>query len=293
MNLFIQQLINGLSIGSQYALWTVGYGLVYQVLGLMHFAHGDTLIFAAYVFTTLLIAGAPLWLAAIIAMIVAAIIAILIERGLYRPLMSRKQIFMAFIAAMAAGFILRNIVQLIWGVSPVTISEGLFPSETFFVGDFRITSTAILNVVIALAVVVAFQIFLKKSRHGMAITAVSQDRETAELMGINVNRIVAFVYGLSGVIGMLGLVLYVTNFRTITIDLGFAITLKAFIAAIIGGIGSIRGAFIGGLALGVLESMVGAYISTTLSDAIVIAILIVFLLFRPNGFIGIKRAIKL
>lgn len=293
MNLLIQQLINGVSIGSQYALWTVGYGLVYQVLGLMHFAHGDTLIFAAFVFTTLVIAGVPLWIAALIAMVVAAAIAVLIERGIYRPLMSRKQIFMAFIAAMAAGFILRNIARLTWGVTPVTIGEGLFPSETYMLAGFRITTNAILNIAIALIVVITFQLFLNRSRHGQAIIAVSQDRETAELMGINVNRIVALVYALSGIIGMLGLILYITNFRTITIDLGFTITLKAFIAAIIGGIGSIRGAFIGGMALGILESLVGAYISTTLLDAIVIAVLIVFLIFRPNGFVGVKKAVKL
>lgn len=293
MNLFIQQLINGLSVGSQYALWTVGYGMVYQVLGLMHFAHGDTLIFAAFVFVTLVVAGVPLWGAAIAAMIIAAIIAVLIERGIYRPLMQRKQIFMAFIAAMAAGFILRNIARLIWGVSPVSIGEGLFPSETFSVLGFRITTNMILNVVIAAVVIIGFQIFLAKSRHGHAISAVSQDRDTAELMGINVNRIVALVYALSAVIGMIGLILYVTNFRTITIDLGFTITLKAFIAAIIGGIGSIKGAFIGGMSLGILESLVGAFISTTLLDAIVITVLVIFLLVRPNGFVGIKKAIKL
>lgn len=293
MNLFIQQLINGLSVGSQYALWTVGYGLVYQVLGLMHFAHGDTLIFAGFAFVTLVIAGVPLWIAGIIAALVAAVIAILIERAIYRPLMSRNQIFMAFIAAMAAGYILRNIARLIWGVTPITIGEGLFPSETFLLGGFRVTSNAILNIAIAIVVVVAFQIFLTRSRHGQAITAVSQDRKTAELMGINVNRIVVLVYGLSAVIGMIGLILYITNFRTITIDLGFAITMKAFIAAIIGGIGSIRGALLGGLTLGVLEAMVGAFISTTLLDAIVITVLILFLIFRPNGFVGIKKSIKL
>jgi len=293
VNLFVQQLINGLSVGSQYALWTVGYGLVYQVLGLMHFAHGDVLIFASYVFVTMVIAGIPIWAAAIVAMLVAVVIAVLIERGVYRPLMSRKQIFMAFIAAMAAGYILRNIARLIWGVSPISIGEGLFPNETFVIGGFRVTTNAILNIGIAVAVVVIFQFFLNRSRHGQAILAVSQDRETAELMGINVSRIVVLVYGLSAVIGMVGLILYITNFRTVTIDLGFTITLKAFIAAIIGGIGSIRGALIGGLALGVLESMVGAFISTTLLDAIVIGVLVVFLIFRPNGFVGIKKSIKL
>lgn len=290
---FIQQLINGLSIGAQYALWCVGYGLVYQVLGLMHFAHGDTLIFSAFVLATLVLAGTPFWLAVILAIVVAVILAVSIERGIYRPLMSRKQIFMAFIAAMAAGFILRNLAQLIWGVSPVVLPEGLIPSVTYTFGSIRITGLAIANILIAVAIVVAFQLFLRKTKHGQAITAVSQDRETAQLMGIDVNRIVALVYGLSAVIGMVGLIMYVTNFRTLTIGLGFAITMKAFIAAIIGGIGSIKGAVLGGLTLGLLESMVGAYISTTLLDAIVVGCLIAFLILRPNGIVGTKQTVKL
>lgn len=293
MNHLLQQLVNGLSTGSQYALWCVGYGLVYQVLGLMHFAHGDTLMFAAFVALTLLALGVPVWLAVIAAMVLAALMAIGIERGVYRPLMSRNQIFMAFIAAMAAGYILRNIVQLVWGVEPRVFPENIFPASGFTVGEIRVGWIAVINFTVAIAVVVAFQFFLKYARTGQAITAVAQDRSTAALMGIRVNRIVALVYGLSGAIGMLGLFMYLANFRTITIALGFAITLKAFIAAIIGGIGSIRGALVGGLTLGVLEALVAGYISTLLTDGIVIMILVAFLLVRPNGILGTKETVKL
>ncbi|MBY4213361.1 branched-chain amino acid ABC transporter permease [Rhodococcus fascians] len=293
MTQFLQQLINGLSIGSQYALWCVGYGLVYQVLGLMHFAHGDTLMFSAFVALTLLALGVPFWIVVIAAMIIAAILAIGIERTIYRPLMSRNQLFMAFIAAMAAGYLLRNVVQLIWGVEPRVYPEGLLPASSFAVGDLRISWIAIINLTVALAVVFLFQSYLSKTRTGQAITAVAQDRSTAELMGIPVNRIVAVVYGLSAAIGMLGLFMYLANFRTITIALGFAITLKAFIAAIIGGIGSIRGAVLGGLTLGVLEALVGGYISSVLLDGIVILVLVAFLLVRPNGMVGIKESVKL
>lgn len=293
MNQFLQQLVNGLSSGSQYALWCVGYGLVYQVLGLMHFAHGDTLMFAAFVALTLLTAGVPLWLAIAAAMVVAALLAIGIERAVYRPLMTRKQVFMAFVAAMAAGYVLRNAVQLIWGVEPRVFPENMLPTTSFVVADIRIGWIAVINFVTALLVVIAFQMFLTHSRTGQAITAVAQDRSTAELMGIPVNRIVAVVYGLSGAIGMLGLLMYLANFRTLTVGLGFVITLKAFIAAIIGGIGSIRGAILGGLLLGVMEALVAGYISTLLMDSIVVLILVAFLLTRPFGILGRKESVKL
>jgi branched-chain amino acid transport system permease protein len=293
MNQFLQQLVNGLSTGSQYALWCVGYGLVYQVLGLMHFAHGDTLVFAAFVALTLLTFGIPIWMVLLAAMLLAAAMAIGIERGVYRPLMSRGQVFMAFIAAMAAGYVLRNVVQLFWGVEPRVFPENMLPTSAFTIGEIRFGWIAVINFATALAVVVAFQAYLEHSKTGQAITAVAQDRSTAELMGIPVNRIVAIVYGLSGAIGMLGLFMYLGNFRTITIGLGFAITLKAFIAAIIGGIGSIRGALLGGLTLGVLESFVAGYVSTLLMDGIVVLILVAFLLIRPYGIVGTRETVKL
>ena len=293
MNQFLQQFVNGLSTGSQYALWCVGYGLVYQVLGLMHFAHGDTLMFAAFVALTLLALGVPIWIVLGASILLAALLAIGIERAVYRPLMSRGQIFMAFIAAMAAGFVLRNVVQLIWGVEPRVFPENMLPTSSFMIGDVRVGWIAVINFATALVVVAAFQLFLNYAKTGQAITAVAQDRSTAALMGIPVNRIVAIVYGLSGAIGMLGLTMYLANFRTITIAVGFAITLKAFIAAIIGGIGSIRGAMLGGLTLGVLEALVAGYISTLLMDSIVIAILVAFLLTRPYGLVGTKETVKL
>lgn len=293
MTYFMQQFVNGVAIGAQYSLWCVGYGLVYQVLGLMHFAHGDTLIFAAFFASTLVFAGVPFAVAVLAGMVLAAILAVTIERTIYRPLMSRRQLFMAFIAAMAAGFVLRNLVQVFWGVQPRVFPEGLLPTGAIALGDIRVTYLALMNLGVAMLIVLAFQIFLRRSRHGQAITAVSQDRSTAELMGIQVNRVVALVYGLSGAIGMVGVFMYVANFRTITIGLGFLITLKAFIAAIIGGIGSIRGAVLGGMVLGILEAMVSAYLSSTLLEAIVVLCLVAFLLVRPNGIIGIRESVKL
>jgi branched-chain amino acid transport system permease protein len=293
MSFFIQQFINGLGTGSQYALWCVGYGLVYQVLGLMHFAHGDSLLFATFAASSLMVIGVPFWLVVIFGCVLAAAIAIGIERVLYRPIMSRGLTFLAFIAAMAGGFVLRSLVQVIWGVQPRTFPEGLLPSGAFVIGGIHLEILPLTNLAIALLVVVVFSFYLSRTRTGQAILAVAQDRYACDLMGISVNRIVALVYGLSGSIGFIGVILYAANYRSVAISLGFAITMKAFIAAIIGGIGSIRGAVLGGLALGLLESFTAAYISTTLMDAVVTGCLILFLLFRPYGITGRRELVKL
>ena len=293
MEYLVQQLVNGTGVGAQYALWCVGYGMVYQVLGLMHFAHGDTLVFSAFTGVTFMVLGAPFWVAMALAVMVAVVLAISIERFIYRPLISRELVFMAFVAAMAAGFVIRNLAQIGWGVQPRGFDEGILPSGSWDVAGVRIGYLPVLNLVVAIVVVVAFERFLHHSRHGQAILAVSQDRSTAELMGINVNRVIALVYGLSATIGMTGLLLYIANFRTLTIGLGFAITLKAFIAAIIGGIGSIRAALLGGMVLGITESMVSAYLSSTLMDATVFGLLVVFILVRPNGILGHRAQVKL
>jgi len=293
VKLFLQQLVNGLGVGAQYALWTVGYGLVYQVLGLMHFAHGDTLIFATFVCFTLVASGVPFLLAGLVAIAVAAVLSVAIERTVYRPLIRRGEAFLAFVAALAAAFVIRNAVQLIWGNRTRVFPHDLLPQRTFEVAGIRFSSMPLLNLACALLIVACFQQYLKRTRSGQAIVAVSQDREAAAMVGIGVNRTVALVYALSGAIGMVGLLLYVASFSSLTLGLGFSVTLKAFIAAIIGGIGSVRGAVIGGLALGVLEAMIGGYVSTLLQDAIVFSALALFLVYRPTGFIGRREAVKL
>lgn len=293
MSFFVQQFINGLGTGSQYALWCVGYGLVYQVLGLMHFAHGDSLLFSIFVASSLMVIGVPFWLVVILGCILAAAIAITIERVLYRPIMSRGLTFLAFIAAMAGGYVLRSLVQVIWGVQPRTFPEGLIPSGVYTIGQIHIGTMQMMNLAVALVVVVVFSFYLSRTRTGQAILAVAQDRYACDLMGISVSKIVALVYGLSGAIGFIGVVLYAVNYRSVAISLGFGITMKAFIAAILGGIGSIRGAVFGGLALGLLEAFTAAYISTTLMDAIVTGFLIIFLLFRPYGITGRRELVKL
>jgi branched-chain amino acid transport system permease protein len=288
----IQQIVNGLGVGAQYALWAVGYGLVYQVLRLMHFAHGDTLIFATLVCYALLTIHVPFLIALAVAMLVAALVSVAIEKAIYKPLVAKDQMFLAFVGALGAAYILRNVDTLTWGVN-TKVFPYHFTTSAVTVGGIDIPAITILNLAVAIAVIVAFEVFLAKARYGQAIVAVAQDRGAAALMGIRVGTVVALVYALSGAVGVLGSALYVAETHTIQISLGFTITLKAFIAAILGGIGSVRGALTGGLLLGVLEALIQGYISTLLVDAILFAILIAFLLVRPTGIGGRKVMARL
>jgi branched-chain amino acid transport system permease protein len=292
MDLFIQQLVNGVGVGSQYALWAVGYGLVCQVLGLMHFAHGDTLVFSGLVAFSLVAIGAPFMLAVVVAAAVGAVIAVTIEKVAYAPLMARKEPFLAFVAALAAAYVLRNISTQVWGVNTHVFPVGILPDPVSSVGGVSIRWFALISLALAIVTVAVFQYCLRATRGGRAILATAEDRDTAGLMGISTSRVVAGVYALSGAIGVLGLALYVGNTRTLTIGLGFAITLKAFVAVTIGGLRSIEGTVAAGLALGVSESLIGTYLSTQWSDVIVYAVLILVLIFRPDGIVGRKDVIR-
>jgi branched-chain amino acid transport system permease protein len=289
----IQQLVNGLSLGGQYALWAVGYGLVYQVLGLMHFAHGDSIIFPAFVGFALLSTGTPLPIVVIVCLALGAAVAVTIERVVYRPLVSRGEIFLAFVAALAAAYVLRNVGTLIWGFDTKVWEASLVPDFTVQLGDVAIRGIEIANIVVAFGAVGLFQLYLTKTRMGQGIQAVAQGRETAALMGVPVGKVVAFVYALSGAIGVLGVLLYLSDQQALTVGLGFTITLKAFIAALIGGIGSVRGAVVGGMLLGILEALIAGYISTLLLNAILFSILGLVLIFMPYGLMGRKTAVRL
>jgi branched-chain amino acid transport system permease protein len=293
MHEFMQQLVNGVARGSEYALWTVGYGLVYQVLGLMHFAHGDTLLVCLYIaFTFVVTLAAPLYIALPAVIVIGAIIAMTIERAVYRPLVVRGDTISAFIAALGAAYIIRNFVTLEWG-RDVHVLPDLLPSRFITVQGIVIDTTPMLVLATAVLVVGIFGVFLRRTRSGQAILLIAQDRSTAALMGIPVARMVTLVYALSGAIGVIGALLFFATNRTLDPTLGLFITLKAFVAAIIGGIGRIEGAILGGLLLGILEVLVIGYVSDTFSDAIVFGILAFVLIVRPNGLLGRRELVKL
>jgi branched-chain amino acid transport system permease protein len=293
MTLFLQQVLNGLSRGSEYALWTVGYGLVYQVLGLMHFAHGDTLLVCLYIaFTFVVTLAMPFWAAALISIAAGAALAMIVERSVYRPLVIRNDNVSAFIAALGAAYILRNISTLIWGRDAKVFPE-VFPQAFINVGGIVFSTTPPVVLGITLAVVTIFVLFLRKTRTGQAIVLIAQDRSIAPLMGIPVSRLVTLVYALSGMIGVIGALLFVATNGSLDPTIGFFMTLKAFVAAIVGGIGRIEGAILGGLLLGILEALIIGYVSSAYVDAIVFSILGAILIIRPSGLLGRQDVVKL
>lgn len=292
MQLFVQQLLNGLATGSQYALWAVGYGLVYQVLGLMHFAHGDTMLVGLYIaFALFVTLSLPIYVALPLVVLFVAILAVIVERGVYRPLVKRGDTISAFIAALGAAYILRNLVILGWG-SAAKAFPHVIPETVIEVGGLYLNSTPLVTLATAIAVVTGFTMFLKRTKHGQAILALAQDRETAALMGIPTSRMISAIYALSGIIGIIGALLFMTKAGGLRTTIGFFMTLKAFVAAIIGGIGRIEGAVLGGLLLGVLEALVISYVSSLYSQAIVFSLLGLMLIVRPSGLFGREEVVK-
>jgi branched-chain amino acid transport system permease protein len=293
MRLLIQQIINGLSIGSEYALWTVGYGLVYQVLGLMHFAHGNTLLLCGYIaFAFVVTLSMPFWAATLLCIVAGAILAMIVERSVYRPLVARNDNTSAFIAALGAAYILANIATLGWGRLPL-VFPAVFPQTFFTVGGITTSTTPFLVLAVTLVVVGAFLTFLRRTKLGQAIVLVGQDRAVSSLMGIPVPRVVTLVYALSGAIGVIGALLFLYTNRSLDSTVGFYITWKAFVAAIVGGIGRIEGAVLGGLILGLLETLIITYVSDVFEDAIVFSILAAILVIRPAGLFGRRELVKL
>jgi branched-chain amino acid transport system permease protein len=286
MRTLIQQLINGLGIGSRIALWAIGYGLVYQVIGLFHFAHGDTIVFAAFVGYGLTTLGVPVYAAALLAVVVGALVAVGIERAVYRPLVTRGQMFLGFVGALAVAMVLRNIATLVWGVDTKIYDAGLMPSFSFNVAGIRLAGSTIVNLGCALLVVTLADLYLRKTRQGQAIEAMAADRDTAALMGIPLGRTVRVVYAVSSAVGVIGVLLLISETRTLTVGMGFAITVKAFIGSLLGGLGSIWGALLGGLLLGFGEAMIGTYISTVWTDGILFGLVAILLVVRPRGLLG-------
>jgi branched-chain amino acid transport system permease protein len=293
MTEFAQQIVNGLGTGSEYALWAVGYGLVFQVLGLMHFAHGDTLLIGLYIAWSLLVTlSFPIWIAFCLVIAAGGLLAAVVERGVYRPLVKRNNPMAAFSAALGAAYILRNIATLGWG-HDAKIFPRTLEGSSIHVGGAVFNTVPIIALAVTLTVVGVFTLFLRRHRMGQAIVMVAQDRTTAALMGIPVYRVISLVYVLSGMIGMIGALLYVGQFGALDPLVGLDITLKAFVAALIGGLGRLGGAVLGGLLLGVMEALVIGYVSSLYSDAVVFGVLAIIIVARPQGLLGRVEEVKL
>ena len=279
-------LIVGIMVGAIYALVTIGYSMVYGMLRLMNFAHGDVYIFGTLLCYALLTRNhvSP-WLAVIVSAAAAGLLASLVEFIAYRPLRGEQHRMISMITALGAAYVIQNISELNWG-NQVQPFPSLFPSTTFSILGMGISLTHLITLGVALFFIIAFNLFLKYHKMGKAILCVSEDIPTASLMGIPINRTISIVYFLGGVLGVIGGILYSTSYNAISLGMGFRGTIVAFTAAVIGGIGSMSGALIGAMILGISENLISVYISSSYRDAITFLLLILILLVKPTGIMG-------
>ena len=294
-SLFLQQLINGLSLGSVYALIALGYTMVYGIVKLINFAHGDILMLGAYsgYFVLRQFGATPvgMFLAFIFAMVICAVISILIERLAYRPLRSAPRLN-SLITAIAVSLILQNGVRVLPFIGP---NPRQYPTmETININLDVVSISNIQLIVIALSAVLMLILnyIINYTKTGKAMRAVSYDMQAASLMGISVNKTIAFTFALGAVLAAAGGVLYATAYPQIEPTMGTMPGLKAFVAAVLGGIGSVPGAMLGGYILGVAETMTKGFIDSQYADAISFSILIIILLVKPTGILGEKIKVK-
>ncbi|MCL2492305.1 MAG: branched-chain amino acid ABC transporter permease [Coriobacteriia bacterium] len=288
---FFQQLVNGLSLGSIYALIALGYTMVYGIIGLINFAHGDVYMVGAYVgywVTTFTDLG---WIPAlIISMITCAILGVLIERIAYRPLRHATRIA-ALITAIGVSLLLEYTMMFFMGARVRSYPEVL-ENRLFEIGGVVISSQQILIVVISLVLMFLLNFIVRYTKQGKAMRAVSFDHDTAKMMGINVDRTISFTFLLGSALAGAAGVLVGIYYNSIDPLMGMMPGLKAFVAAVFGGIGSIPGAMIGGVLIGIIETMVAGYGGSLYRDAAVFGILILVLLIRPSGLLGKKKGNK-
>lgn len=294
---FLSYLINGISLGSVYALIALGYTMVYGIAKMLNFAHGDVIMIGSYVvFFTFGLSGMNHILSILLSMVVCTILGVTIERVAYRPLREAPSLAV-LITAIGVSYLLQQVAQLSWGSDPksfisiVSKSEALEP-VSLFDGQLTISVETILTIVVCLVIMAALMWFINNTSAGHAMRAVSEDRGAAQLMGVNVNATISLTFAIGSALAAVAGALLCSSYPTLQPTTGAMPGIKAFVAAVFGGIGSIPGAFLGGILLGIIENLSKAYISTQLSDAIVFLVLIVVLLVKPTGLLGKKVHVK-
>ncbi len=286
MTQFLQQLVNGLSLGSIYALIALGYTMVYGIIKLINFAHGDIYMLGAFTaFYATTVFHLNFFLALIVAMVLCGVLGVLIERIAYKPLRHATRIT-ALITAMGVSYIIEYATQYFAGSEVKTFPEDVLNNTVFQIGGIQISQQQIYIIAVTLILMLALTYIVGHTRMGRAMRAVSVDEKAAELMGISVDRTISFTFLLGSVLAGAAGVLVGIYYNSINPLMGMVPGLKAFIAAVFGGIGIIPGAMIGGFAIGIAETMVVAYGSSLYRDAIVYVILILILIIKPAGLLG-------
>lgn len=285
---FLASLINGISLGSVYAIIALGYTMVYGIAKMLNFAHGDVIMVGAYAaFVMISQMGMPVALALPISMVVCTVLGLAVERFAYRPLRKAASPLAVLITAIGVSYLLQNLALLIFGADTKSFSSVVtLSSLKLFDGRIVITGEMIVNAVVCVVIMAALTLFVNKTKQGQAMRAVSEDKGAAQLMGINVNGTIALTFAIGAALAAIAGVLMCSSYPSLNPYTGAMPGIKAFVAAVFGGIGSIPGAFIGGLLLGVIEILGKTYISSQLGDAIVFSVLIIVLLIKPTGILG-------
>jgi Branched-chain amino acid ABC-type transport system, permease components len=284
---FLTHLINGISLGSVYAIIALGYTMVYGIAKMLNFAHGDVIMVGAYVcFFAVSSYHLPPVLGVVIAMLLCTVLGMLIERLAYKPLRQAASLAV-LITAIGVSYFLQNGAQLLWGSNNKMFPD-IIPGDgiSLFGGELHISSATLVTIVACLVIMLALTWFTGNTRIGKAMRAVSEDKGAAQLMGINVNTTISVTFAIGSALAAVAGVLYMSSYPILVPTTGSMPGIKAFTAAVFGGIGSIPGALLGGILLGVIEIFAGAYISTQLANAIVFLVLIIVLLVKPTGLLG-------
>ena len=284
---FLTNLINGISLGSVYAIIALGYTMVYGIAKMLNFAHGDVIMVGGYIcFVAMGNLGLPPFVAVLLAVAGCTVLGIVVERLAYKPLREAPSLAV-LITAIGVSYLLQNLALLIWGADPKAFQSVVpLPSLSLFDGRLVISSVTIVTVLTAVVVMLALTFFTTKTKMGKAMRACSEDKGAAQLMGIDVNSTVSMVFAIGSGLAAIAGVLLCSAYPTLMPTTGSVPGIKAFTAAVLGGIGSIPGAALGGVLLGIIEIFAKAYIGTQLADAIVFSVLIVVLLIRPAGLLG-------
>ena len=287
----LEQLINGLSTGSIYALIALGYTMVYGIAKMINFAHGDIIMVGAYaLYVVSLLLHIPVIPSMILTVIICAILGITVEKVAYKPLRKAPPLAV-LITAIGVSYFLQNLSLLIFKATPIPF-QSVIQVPSISIGGLNISGVTLVTLIITIISMVILTLFINNTKAGSAMRAVSEDKGAAELMGINVNRTISMTFAIGSALAAVAGILYICQYQSLRPTLGALPGIKAFVAAVLGGIGNVPGAMLGGIVLGIIESMSKAYISTELSDAIVFGVLVIVLLVKPTGLLGKRKSEK-
>ena len=283
---FLSYLISGISLGSVYAIIALGYTMVYGIAKMLNFAHGDVIMVGGYIsLCAMSYLGLPPVVSILLAMLVCTVLGVVIESLAYKPLRSASSLAV-LITAIGVSYFLQNAALLIWGANPKVYPSVISGSLNLFSGQLTVSYISLVTVAACVGIMIGLTVFTSRSKMGKAMRACSEDKGAAQLMGINVNRTISLTFAIGSALAAVAGVLLCSSYPTLMPTTGSMPGIKAFTAAVFGGIGSIPGAFLGGLLIGIIEALAKAYISTQLANSIVFAVLIVVLLVRPAGLLG-------